>query len=151
MSDATTPGAAAGEARPAKSFTRFIPVIARLLLGLLFTVTGLNGFFEFIPQPKDPQPEAAVAFATALMKTGYMMKLVTGTQLVGGVMLLTGLFVPLGLTLLAPVVVNIAAFHFFLAPSGNVTAGVVLLLELYLAFAYRSAFRSMLAIRVAPA
>jgi uncharacterized membrane protein YphA (DoxX/SURF4 family) len=149
MTDATT--TSAGDAAPpARGFVRFIPTIARILLGLLFTITGLNGFLDFIPKPKEPMPEAAAALAGALMGTQYMLRLIAGTQLLSGVLLVTGLFVPLALALLAPVVVNIVAFHFFLAPTGITIAVVVLLLELFLAWSYRGAFAPMLAIRAKP-
>jgi len=131
-----------------KSFTRHIPTIARILMGLLFTVTGLNGFLNFLPQPKAPMPEGAAALAGALLKSGYLFQLVMATQLVSGVLLLVNRFVPLALALLAPVVVNIVAFHAFLAPSGLGIAIVVLALEIYLAWAYRRAYRSMLALKV---
>jgi len=140
------PTAASGAA----SFTRFFPTIARLLLGLMFFVFGLNGFLNFIPAPTTPMPEASMAFAGALMATGYMMPLIKGVELLCGILLLANRFVPLALTLLAPVLVNIVAFHVFLAPSGMVMIAVILLLEIYLAWAYRDAFRPMLAPRVRP-
>ncbi len=128
-----------------------LPVtIARVLLGLMFTVFGLNGFLHFIPEPKTPMPEGAAAFAGALMATGYMMQLVSGTQLLSGVLLLANRFVPLALAFLAPVIVNIIAFHVFLAPASIGPGVVVTVLELYLAWAYRSAYRSMLAMKVNP-
>jgi uncharacterized membrane protein YphA (DoxX/SURF4 family) len=133
-----------------KSFTRYIPTVGRILMGLLFFVTGLNGFLNFIPQPKEPMPQAAADFAGALMKSGYLFRLVMATQLLSGVLLLINRFVPLALALLAPVVVNIVAFHVFLAPSGLGLAIFVLALELYLAWAYRRAYRSMLVLRVDP-
>jgi hypothetical protein len=133
-----------------KSVGRFIPHIARVLLGLLFTVTGLNGFLNFIPQPKTPMPEGAVAFSTALINTGYMFPLIMGVQLLVGVLLLLNLFVPLSLALIAPIIVGILTFHMFLAPSGLAMAIFVLVLEIYLAWAYRGAFRPMLAMRVKP-
>ncbi|MCE9584454.1 MAG: DoxX family membrane protein [Planctomycetes bacterium] len=129
-----------------KSFTRFFPIIARVLMGLLFTMTGLNGFLNFLPQPKEAMPE----FAVALAKTGYMFPMIMGTQLLCGLLFLSGRFVPLALALLAPVVVNIVAFHLFLAQNGIAMAMVVLLLELYLAGAYRGAFKPMLAMNAAP-
>ncbi len=133
-----------------KSWIRFIPVVVRVLLGALFVLTGLNGFLNFIPPPKDPMPAGAAAFAGALMATGYMFKLIAGTQLVGGVLLVVGRFVPLALALLAPVVVNIVLFHAFLAPTGWGMTCFVLFAEVYLAWAYRRAFRPMLAAKVAP-
>jgi uncharacterized membrane protein YphA (DoxX/SURF4 family) len=118
-------------------FARHLPTVARILMGLLFLVFGLNGFLHFIPQPKTPMPEGSMAFAGALMKTGYMFPMVMGTQVLVGVLLLLNRFVPLALALIAPVIVNIIAFHVFLAPSGIVPGAVALVLELYLAWAYR--------------
>lgn len=126
------------------------PTIARILLGLMFTVFGLNGFLHFIPEPKTPMPEGAMAFAGALMNTGYMMPLVMGTQLLTGILLLFNRFVPLALALLAPILVGIITFHIFLAPATIAPAIVVVVLELYLAWTYRDAFRPMLAMRVTP-
>lgn len=125
-------------------------MIVRLLMGLMFVVFGLNGFLHFIPQPKEAMPARAMDFATALMNTGYMMPLVMGTQLLVGVLLVLNLFVPLALALIAPIIVGIVTFHVFLAPSGMVIAGIVAVCELYLAWAYRSAFKPMLHWRVRP-
>jgi hypothetical protein len=135
------------ERRPAKAFARHLPTGARILMGLMFFVFGLNGFLHFIPEPKTPMPEGAAAFAGALMRTGYMFPLVMGTQAIVGTLLLLNRFVPLALALIAPIIVGIVTFHIFLAPSGLVIAGVVLALELYLAWAYRNAFRPMLVMR----
>jgi uncharacterized membrane protein YphA (DoxX/SURF4 family) len=131
--------------------SKMLPTVARVLLGLMFTVFGLNGFLHFIPQPKSPMPEAAAAFAGALMQTGYMFPLVMGTQLFAGVLLLFNRFVPLALALLAPILVGIITFHIFLAPASIGPGVAVVVLELYLAWAYRDAYRPMLAMRVTPA
>ena len=138
------------EGQKRKSFARYLPIIARVLMGVCLLVFGLNGFLHFIPEPKNPMPEGAMAFAGALMKAGYMFPMVMGTQLLVGVLLLLNRFVPLALALLAPVIVNIVAFHIFLAPSGLGLALVVFALELYLAWAYRSSYRSMLNPRAKP-
>ena len=135
---------------PNKSFTRFFPPIARILLGLPLFVFGLNAFLNFIPQPKTPLPEGAMAFAGALMATGYMMQLIGVTMLVVGALLLLNRFVPLALALFAPFVVNSVAFHFFLERTGLPMALVFAGIELYLAWTYRAAFRPMLAARVSP-
>jgi uncharacterized membrane protein YphA (DoxX/SURF4 family) len=125
-----------------------VVVVARVLFGLLFTVFGLNGILmlygkEFVPQPKE-MPQAATAFFGALTDTHYMMPLISGTQLVAGAMLLLGIFVPLGLTLLAPVIVNIVLYHQYIDPSGRPLAYAVAGLELFLAFAYGPHFRGVL-------
>jgi uncharacterized membrane protein YphA (DoxX/SURF4 family) len=123
------------------------PTIVRILLGLPLTVFGLNGFFNFIPQPEMALPERAVAFATALMETGYMMPLIGLTQLVVGLCLLLNRFVPLALVLLAPFMVNSLAFHLFLEPSGLLPACIYLALQLYLAWVHRAAYRPLLTAR----
>jgi uncharacterized membrane protein YphA (DoxX/SURF4 family) len=130
------------------TITRKLPAVARVGLGLLFAVMGLNKLVPFLPQP--PISGAPAEFFGALMATGYMLPLIALTELVAGVMLLTGRCAPLGLTLLAPVVVNIVAFHLFLAPAGLGLPIVVLALEVYLAWAYRGAFAPMLRMRSAP-
>jgi len=132
------------------SKTNRVAMVARLLLGLMFFVFGLNGFLHFIPQPKNAMPQAAMDFAGALMKTGYMMPLISGTQVLVGVLLLLNLFVPLALALIAPVIVNIIAFHLCIAPGGIAPGAVVLLLDLYLAWAYRKCFCPMLVMRARP-
>src|SRR5688572_26622415 len=140
----------ASPASSTRSFIRHLPTVARVLLGLMFAVFGLNGFLNFIPPPTTPMPEGAMAFAGALLKTGYMFPLIKGTELLAGLLLLSNRFVPLALVLLAPVIVNIVAFHVFLAPTGLVMTSVVLALELHLAWFYRRAFLPMLASRVSP-
>ena len=151
MTPQTTPLADETHGDKARSFRRCLPAVARILMGLIFFVFGLNGFLHFIPQPKAPMPEAALSFVGALMKPGYMLRLIFGTQTIVGALLLVNRFVPLALALIAPVVVNIVAFHVFLEPSGIALAAVVLVLEAYLAWAYQQAYRPMLTMRATPA
>lgn len=138
-------------ATPPSGLARHFPTVARVLLGLVFFVFGLNGFLNFMPPPpKETLPAALVAFSEAMINTGYLFALVKGTEVLVGALLLLNRFVPLALTLIAPVIVNIVAVHVLLAPSGAVISIVILALELYLAWAYRSAFRPMLAARISP-
>lgn len=130
------------------AWTHHIPIAARLLLGTLFVVFGLNGFLGFLPPP--PLSEAGGAFLGALAATGYMFPLIKGTEIVAGALLLGNRFVPLALTLLAPVIVHIVAFHLLLSPGLGLPA-VILALELYLAWSYRDAYRGVLAARAQPA
>src|SRR5690349_4324691 len=127
---------------------RYGTAIVRILLGLLFLVFGLNGFLNFIPQPKDI-PQDIMTVTGALMKAGYMT-VVSGAEVLVAVMLLMNRFVPLALALLAPIVVGILTFHIAIAPSTIGPGVVVLVMELYLAWAYRGAFRPMLAARTTP-
>ena len=133
--------------RIASSIPQQISTFARVALGLAFFVFGLNGFFHFLPQP--PLPEAAVPFISGLAQSGYLFPVLKATEVAAGAMLLSGFLVPLALTLLAPIVVNIALYHVFLAPSPAVVV-LLLALEIYLAWSYRDAFRSVLKLRTAP-
>lgn len=127
------------------SFLRFAPVLARFLLGLAFAVFGANGFLHIIPLP--PPPPAAGAFLGGLGASGYFFPLLSATELVAGLLLLSNRFVPLALLLLAPVVVNIMAYHIILAPP-DVASVLVSLAQLYLAWTYRDSFRGVLSARV---
>ena len=121
---------------------------ARLLLGLIFTVFGLNGFLNFLPPPE--VNEGAGAFLGALAATGYMFPLIKATEVVGGVLLLANRCVPFALTILAPVVVNIALFHIVLDTAGLPVALAVLVLEIFLAWGYRDSFKGVLASKASP-
>jgi uncharacterized membrane protein YphA (DoxX/SURF4 family) len=129
---------------------RYLPTMVRVLLGILFFVIGLNGFLNFLPQPSAPLPAEATAFIDALTKARYMLPLISATQLVVGIMLLSNRFVPLALALLAPFMVNSIAFHMVLEPSGRPMAFIVLALQLYLVWVYRNSYRTMLAPRTSP-
>jgi len=150
MNPDSSASAGPGGSMQEKSFSRHIPSIARFLMGLPLFVFGLNGFLNFIPQPTTPLPAGAAAFVGALLKSGYMMQLIGTTQLFVGAFLLLNRFVPLALALFAPFIVNALAFHIFLERSGLPMVAVFLALELYLAWKYRRAFRTMLAARAAP-
>src|SRR5450432_4338554 len=130
------------------TITRKFPTIARIGLGLVLATFGLNKLAPFLPQPPISGPPAQ--FFGALFATGYMIPLIAVTEIVAGIMLLSGRFVPLALTLLAPVIVNILAFHLFLAPAGIGVPVIVLALEVYLAWTYREAFAPMLHARNLP-
>jgi len=115
-----------------------VTILARILLGLAFLVFGLNGFLHFIPMGKPPTGLAG-DFTKALFVSHYFY-VVAGLQIAGGLLLLAGRFVPLGLTLLGPVVANILLFHIFLAPEGLPIAIAVTVLELFLIARYHRAF-----------
>ena len=138
------------ETRPSAkpSAGRIATAIVRVLLGLMFLVFGLNGFLNFMPAPKDLPPDV-IMVSTGLMKGGYMV-VVSATEILVALLLLINRFVPLALALLAPIAVGILTFHIAIAPSTIVPGLVVLIMELYLAWAYRGAFRPMLRATVSP-
>ena len=117
---------------------KYVIVIARVLLGLVFVVFGSNAFLKFMPMPEIPGQ--AGAFMSALMSSGYMY-VIAVLQVLGGLCLLLGArFVPLGLTMLGPVIVNILLYHLFLQPEGLPIAVVVAALALFLLWIYRFKF-----------
>ena len=124
---------------------RIAVIVARILLGLVFFVFGLNGLHPFMPNP--PAPPAAAAFFGALLATHYMFVLIFGTQVVGGALLLLGVVVPFALVILAPVIVNILCFHTFLSPDLLPLALVVAALELFLVWNYRASFAPLFSSR----
>ena len=121
---------------------------ARYLLGLIFTVFGANFFLHFLPQPPMSGPPAD--FAGALFQSGYVMQTVKIVEVAAGLLLLFNRFVPLALTLLAPIVVGIVGFHLRLAPETGAAAYLALGLELFLAYAYRAAYAPLFVARHAP-
>lgn len=131
------------------NISRKLPTIARIFLGALFLLFGLNGFLHFLPMP--PAPEKAGAFLGALAATGYMFPLIKETEVLAGILLLTGRFVPLALTILAPIVINIVAYHAALAPEGLALPVVLTAVGVYLAYAYRGSFAGVLAANAKPA
>lgn len=114
---------------------------ARTLLGLIFTVFGLNGFLHFLPMQAMPEG-VALQFVTALAASHYMA-VVFALQLGTGVLLLANRYVPLALTLLAPVIVNIVLFHLLMAPAGLPLAIVVTILWMLTAYSVRPAFQAL--------
>lgn len=130
--------------------TQKIPTGARVVLGLVFFVFGLNGFLKFLPLPD--HPGAAGAFLGALSATGYMFPMIKMVEIVTGALLLGGRFVPMALVVLAPVNINIVAFHLFLdAPASVVMPAVLVALHVVLAYAYRHSFAGLLEAKATPA
>jgi putative oxidoreductase len=116
---------------------KIVILIARLLLGLAFVVFGLNGFLNFI---KGPMPTGlAGQFVGALVLSHYFW-VVAALQIAGGALLLVNRFVPLGLVLLGPVIVNILLYHLFLNPAGIGPAIVVAILWLIVFYGKRQYF-----------
>ena len=117
---------------------KIVILIARLLLGLIFVVLGLNGFLNFLSM--GPMPTGlAGQFIGALILSHYFW-VVAAVQVIGGVLLLVNRFVPLGLMLLGPVIVNILLYHVFLNPAGIGLAIVVAILWLIVFYGHRQYF-----------
>lgn len=108
-----------------------VTLAARLLLGLLFVGPGIM-FFVMAPPP--PTDDAMGIFFKGLVASGYFLYLLKITEIVCGLLLWAGRFVPLALVILAPIILNIFLVHAFLDPSGLILASIIGLLEIYLAF-----------------
>jgi putative oxidoreductase len=119
-------------------------IAARVLLGLVFFGFGWNGLLHWFPLP--PAHGAAEAFLDGLIATRYFLPLLFAIYAIAGGALLIGRFVPLALTVLAPIIVNIAVMHFFVPSSGAEVclAALVTVLEIFLGWSYRAAFRPLL-------
>ena len=125
-----------------------IPSVLRTVLGLAFVVFGLNYFLGFLPQPKTIPPDV-ITFMVPFIGAKYM-GLIKTIEIASGLLLIGNRFVPLALTLLAPILVGITWFHVQLEPSGLPVPIVLVALEVALAYFYRDAFAPMLQTRTEP-
>ena len=121
---------------------KILTIIVRILLGLIFVFFGSNAFLHFLPMPPLPQGVTG-EYLHAFFASGYVY-VIGGFQVIGGLLLLIGRFVPLGLTILGAIIVNIWAFHLLMAPEGLPPAVVVTVLELFLIWSYRDRFAGIL-------
>jgi uncharacterized membrane protein YphA (DoxX/SURF4 family) len=126
---------------------KIVALIARILLGLIFFVFGLNGFLHFIPMGQMPTGLAG-QYIGVLMQSHYIY-FVAALQVAGGALLLVGRYVPLGLTLLGPVIVNILLYHLLMDPKGLPMAFVVTVLWGIVAFRNRQYFSGLFAQKTA--
>jgi uncharacterized membrane protein YphA (DoxX/SURF4 family) len=116
-------------------------IVARYLLGLMFTVFGLNGFLQFIHQPPPANP-LTIQFLVAV-SASHFAAFFFAVQVIGGLLLLSGFFVPLALTLLAAELYNILAFHMTLSPTTVAPALVACVLWVLVFLQYRENFKGI--------
>jgi putative oxidoreductase len=126
---------------------RITSILARYLLGLIFTIFALNGFLNFIPQPPLANP-LANQFLTSVGQS-HFAAFFFAIQLLGGLLLLSGYFVPLALTMLAAELYNILAFHLTLAPASIPPALVASVLWVLVFLQYRESFKGILSVKPA--
>lgn len=117
-------------------------VIARILLGAVFTLFSLMYFFQLMPAKEMHGP--AVTFMTGLFSSGYMMNLVKAIELICGIALLTGQFVALSTVVIFPITLNIFLYHAFLEPTTVVISIVLLALNLFIAYTNKERYQLML-------
>ena len=121
----------------------YLPAIARVLLGLVLLITGVNKIFGFFLFQMPQMTPTLSAFMDALKATGYFIPFLGIVEAAGGALLLVNRLVPLALTILAPVLVNILGVHTFLDRSGLPLAVILIVLEVYVAWVSRDAFCPM--------
>ncbi len=126
---------------------KIVSIVARYLLGLLFIVFGLNGFLDFIHEPPPTNP-LAIQFLIAVSASHFAV-FFFAAQLLGGLLLISGYFVPLALTVLAAELYNILAFHLTLSP-GIAPALVACVLWVLVFLQYRESFKGIFNARSAP-
>lgn len=124
---------------------RIAVMIVRILLGLMFVFFSVVVLFKLMPQPE--LTGDVKTFMEGVAVSVYLMPLIKITELVCGIALLINRFVPLALVILFPIIINIVLFHAFLEPSGLPMAIVILVLELFLAYAYREHYRTLVAVK----
>lgn len=125
---------------------KWLPLVARILLGFVFFAAGLFGLISGLQSPPE-LPEAMKTFNAGMAATGYFFHFLKGMEATCGLLLLTGQFVPLALVILAPILANIFLVHAFMMPQGLPLAVVLVVLEIYLAFfakPYRGVIRQLL-------
>jgi hypothetical protein len=119
-------------------------LVCRILLGLIFFLFGLNGILHFISAAL---PHGDAGIYLAILMAHKVIIVVSLFQLIAGLLLMVGRFVPLALTVLAPIIVNILLFHFLIeAPpvlNEMIPVLLVTVLELFLLFVYRRSFRGL--------
>ncbi len=117
----------------------------RSLLGVVYIFFGLNFFLHFLPTPPPAaEPGAAESFLGGLFQAGYFFPMVKGLEVLLGGFLLLNFFTPLSLLILAPISLNIFLFHAFLAPANIGVSILILVLHVFLFWAYRNNYRSVL-------
>lgn len=128
---------------------KWLPIVARVLMGIVFTGAGVMAFVTGFASPPD-LPEPLGTFTKGIAAATYFMPLLKTMEVICGLMLLSGRFVPLALVILAPIIVNIFFTHAFMAPQGVPLAVILIILETYLAFfsPYKGPIRALFKAKV---
>ena len=132
---------------------KVLAILCQVLLGLMFVVFGLNGFLHFIPMNAAlPAADSLPGkFMASMMGSGWM-QVVSGLQVVGGLLVLIGRTAPLGLVLLGPIILNALLFHLLMMGGHGIgPAAAAAVLEAVLIYAYRAYFAGLFTINAKPA
>ena len=122
-------------------------IIVRMLMGLMYLFASIVVLFHLVKQPELSGREKQ--FMDGIMATGYFMTLLKVTELMCGLALVSGWFVPLAVVVIFPITLNILFYHSFVAPEGLPVAIPLMLANLFLAYACRNNYRLLFAPRIA--
>jgi putative oxidoreductase len=129
---------------------KYLALICRILLGLMFVVFGANGLHPFMPMPPMDPNSLPGKFMTVMGPTGWMHH-VAFFEVLGGLLVLIGGTAPLGLVILGPILVNILIFHILLMGGQGIAPGAVAtVLEIVLIYAYRANFAGIFTVKAKP-
>lgn len=129
---------------------KYVVIGARIILGLAFIVFGANMLVPFLPMPPMDPSLPSTQWSLLTHNSGWM-SVVGFCQLIGGLLVLAGRTAPLGLTILAGVLINILCFHIFLDNGNNLAPGLVFSgLEIFLIYAYRDNFKGIFSFHATP-
>ncbi len=120
-----------------------LPMILRIVLGLILIIFGANKFLNFMPMP--PMEGNAATFMGGLGASGYMFPLLGILEILIGILLIMNKAVPFALILLAPLAVNMVLFHIAMAPAGMAPAALVFILNAYLMYSNWDKFKGLFA------
>lgn len=118
-------------------------LITRIMLGLIYVVFGLNFFFQFLPMKPPPMSKEAMAFSSGLFGAGYFFPFLKALEIISGIFLLVNRYTAFFVLFIFPVTLNIFLYHAFLLPSGLTVAGPMLLIHLFLGYAYRKYYMNL--------
>lgn len=121
---------------------KIVTIVARILLGLAFVLFGVFPFLTFLPQP--PAPPGLAGDYVKVFTVSHYAQVIGAMQLLSGLMLLSGKFVPLGLTILGAILFNIWTFHLLMAPASILPGAVATVLWAIVCWSYRDRFEGIL-------
>ena len=117
-------------------------IIVQVLMGLMFLFSSVVVLFKLIPQPE--QHGDIKIFMDGINASHYLLPLIKIIELICAIAFLTGRFVPLATIVIFPIIVNILMFNAILAPDGLIAAVLLFIGNLFLTYAYRSHYKSIL-------
>ncbi|SFA40526.1 DoxX protein [Pedobacter suwonensis] len=115
-------------------------IVVRVLLAAMYIYASVIFFFNLMPKEMPAMSAAQTTFMSGVMASVYLMPLIKATELIGGILLLVNRTAPLAAVLIFPVTLNIFLYHAFLGPKDLPMVSAMLLLNLFLFYAYRARY-----------